>query len=168
MSSSSVSSRKRNLWQRVIVLVLGILSIFTITAVAQEQRSEISLQGTGFYTKNSNGNGIRQQATDTGGFLVGYRYHINRWLSAQADYGFNRNTQQFFATSGSANVRSDIHQTTGGLVVNLPSPSRFRLGPYLWAEGVRLASNPRKTAGSPEPAVRLEGYLSTVAALILY
>src|ERR1051326_1718817 len=96
MSSSSVSSRKRNLWQRVIVLVLGILSIFTITAVAQEQRSEISLQGTGFYTKNSNGNGIRQQATDTGGLLGGYRYHINRWLSAPADYGLNRNTQAIF------------------------------------------------------------------------
>ena len=147
MSSSSVSSRRGSSWQRVIVLALGVLSIFTVTAVAQEQRSEISLQGTGFYTKNSNGNGIRQQATDTGGFLVGYRYHINRWLSAQADYGFNRNTQQFFPTSGFVNIRSDIHQTTGGLVVNLPSPSRFRISPYLLAEGGALVFNPTENSG---------------------
>jgi len=147
MSSSSVSSRTRNFWQSTIVQAIGLVSLFAVTAVAQEQRSEISLQGTGFYTKDSTGNGIRQQATDTGGFLVGYRYHINRWLSAQADYGFNRNTQQFFATSGFTNVRSDIHQTTGGLVVNLPAPARWRISPYALAEGGALVFNPNENSG---------------------
>src|ERR1041384_3372176 len=147
MSSSSVSSRRGSSWQRVIVLALGVLSIFTVTAVAQEQRSEISLQGIGSYTRNSTGNGIRQQATDTGGFLVGYRYHINRWLSAQADYGFNRNTQQFFAPSGFSSVRSDIHQTTGGVVVNLPAPAHWRISPYALAEGGALVFNPNENNG---------------------
>jgi len=128
-------------------MLVGILALVAIGAAAQEQRSEISLQGTGFYTKSSTGQGIRQQATDTGGFLVGYRYHINRWLSAQADYGFNRNPQQYFATSGLTNVRSDIHQTTGGLVVNLPAPSRLRISPYLLAEGGALVFNPNENSG---------------------
>ena len=150
MLSGSVSVQshsKRSTLQRTIIMLVGILALVAIGAAAQEQRSEISLQGTGFYTKNSNGQGIRQQATDTGGFLVGYRYHINRWLSAQADYGFNRNTQQYFATSGLTNVRSDIHQTTGGLVVNLPAPSRLRISPYLLAEGGALVFNPTDNSG---------------------
>ena len=55
------------------VVVVGILAILSITAVAQENRSEISLQGTGFFTKDADGNGIRQHATDTGGFLVEFK-----------------------------------------------------------------------------------------------
>ena len=35
-------------------------------------------------------------ANDTGGFLLGYRYNLNRWLSAEANYGYDRNTQFYF------------------------------------------------------------------------
>jgi hypothetical protein len=56
--------------QRAAVIV-GILALVSITAVAQENRSEISVQGTGFFTKDTDGNGIQQHATDTGGFLLG-------------------------------------------------------------------------------------------------
>ena len=52
-------------------MIVGVLAIVSITAVAQENRSEISIQGTGFFTKDTDGNGIRQHATDTGEFLVG-------------------------------------------------------------------------------------------------
>ena len=55
------------------VALFGVLTLLSVTAFAQEVRSEISVQGTGFFTKDANGNGIRQQATDTGGFLLGYR-----------------------------------------------------------------------------------------------
>jgi hypothetical protein len=40
------------------------------TSVAQESRSEISLQGTGFFTKDTTGNSTTEQSTNTGGFLV--------------------------------------------------------------------------------------------------
>jgi hypothetical protein len=72
--------------------VVGVLAVVSITALAQETRSEISVQGTGFFTKDTDGNGIRQHATDTGGFLLGYRYNFNHWLAAEANYGYNRNT----------------------------------------------------------------------------
>src|ERR1700726_1587632 len=85
--------------QRAAVIV-GVLALVSITAVAQENRSEISIQGTGFFTKDTDGNGIQQHATDTGGFLVGYRYNINRWLAAEANYGYNRNTQIYFGGTG--------------------------------------------------------------------
>ena len=73
-------------------MVVGILALVSVTAFAQENRSEISIQGTGFFTKDTDGNGIQQHATDAGGFLVGYRYSINRWLAAEANYGYDRNT----------------------------------------------------------------------------
>jgi len=35
------------------VVVLSVLALVSITAVAQENRSEISIQGTGFFTKDT-------------------------------------------------------------------------------------------------------------------
>ena len=67
------------------VVVVGILAILSITAVAQENRSEISIQGTAFFTKDTAGNGTFERANETGGFLVGYRYNFNRWLGAEAN-----------------------------------------------------------------------------------
>jgi predicted exporter len=73
----------KNSMKRAIVVV-GVLVLISMTAVAQEIRSEISVQGTGFFTKDTQGNGVLDRATETGGFLVGYRYNFNRWLAAEA------------------------------------------------------------------------------------
>ena len=93
---------KKRLIRGVGVALFGVLTLPSVTAVAQEVRSEISVQGTGFFTKDANGNGIRQQATDTGGFLLGYRYNINRWLAAEGNYGYDRNSQIYFGGTGLA------------------------------------------------------------------
>ena len=92
--------------KRVAITVLGLVAL-SMTAVAQEIRSEVSVQGTGFFTKDSDGNGIRKQADNTGGLLVGYRYNLTRWLAAEANYGFDRNTQSFIGGS-SGHVESNI------------------------------------------------------------
>src|ERR1700739_3260069 len=101
--------------QRVAVLsMLSALLLFGSAAFAQEEspwkHGEVSVQGTGFFTKDSNGNGISQHSTDTGGVLVGYRYHFDRWLAAEANYGYNRNTQQNFPSGGPLNVQANVHQ----------------------------------------------------------
>jgi hypothetical protein len=77
--------------QRAAV-IMGVLALISITAIAQENRSEISIQGTGFFTKDTAGNGTIERANDTGGFLIGYRYNLNRWFAAEANYGYDRNT----------------------------------------------------------------------------
>jgi outer membrane immunogenic protein len=136
------------MWRTAILSVIT-GALLMVTAMAQEQRSEISLQGTGFYTKDSNGQGIRQQATDTGGFLLGYRYHLNRWLAAETTYGFVRNTQTFSAPLALSGIQTDVHQATGGFVFRLPSPARFRLNPYVLAEGGALVFNPTSNALVP-------------------
>src|SRR5579872_7226001 len=112
-----------------LAIVAGI-ALLSMRAVAQELRSEVSVQGTGFFTKDSNGNGIENKATETGGLLIGYRYNINRWLAAEANYGYDRNTQFYFG-GASARVQSDIHQFTGEAVVKLPTFARLQ--PYALA-----------------------------------
>jgi len=118
--------------------------------MAQEVRNEVSVQGTGFFTKDSNGNGISRTTTKTGGLEVGYRYHINRWLSAEANYGFDRNTQKYFSDAGQSRVQSDVHGVTADVVVNLPLHlSKF--SPYTLAGGGGLIFHPTGNGGGFVP-----------------
>ena len=128
--------------RRKLLTVLALASLLGTYAAAQGNRSEVSLQGTGFFTKDATGNGNLQRGTETGGLLVGYRYHLNRWLSVEGVYGYDRNSQEFFAPAGVSRVQSNIHQGTGGLVVSLPTPRSLRISPYLLAEGGALVFDP--------------------------
>lgn len=136
--------------KRVAVLsVLSALLLFSSAAFAQEEAAwkhgEIAVQGTGSFTKDSNGNGISQHATDTGGFIVGYRYHFNRWLAAEANYGYDRNTQQNLTSGGAFNVQANVHQATAAAVVTLPGT--YRLNPYVLAGAGALVFDPTNNAG---------------------
>jgi opacity protein-like surface antigen len=130
----------------VVATVLAVLASGS-EAMAQEGRwQEIGIQGTGFFTKDSSGNGINQHATDAGGFLLSYRYHFNRWLAADASYGYARNTQQSFTSSGLSSVQSNVHQATGALVVT-PPRRIFGINPYVLAGTGALVFDPTGNAG---------------------
>ena len=128
--------------RRIVLIMATVVVLLAVAAAAQESRSEISLQGTGFFTKDSTGQGTTQRGTETGGFLVGYRYHFNRWLAAETVYGYDRNTQGYFGSAGLSRVQANVHQATGGFVVSLPSSARWRLSPYLLVEGGALVFDP--------------------------
>src|SRR5260370_22791609 len=112
----------------IAAAVLGIL-VTAPSAMAQEGRwQEISVQGTGFFTKDSSGNGINQHATDTGGFLLGYRYYFTGWLAADASYCHAPNTQQNFTSSAPFSVPANRHPASCALALAVPPP-RFQLHP---------------------------------------
>ena len=140
-------------FKRAGITIVGLLALLSMAAAAQEIRSEISVQGTGFFTKNSQGNGVQNHAEDTGGFLGGYRYNINRWLAAEANYGYDRNTQFYFGGT-SARVQSDIHQFTGEAVVKLPTFARLQ--PYALAGAGALVFDPTGNAGGSFAGATLE------------
>jgi opacity protein-like surface antigen len=127
-------------------MLAGSVILLTFGAAAQESRSEVSLQGTGFFTQDTNGQGISRTATNTGGFLVGYRYHINRWLAAEANYGFDRDTQRYFSAGGVSRVQSDVHAATAAAVISLPFRIS-RLRPYVLGGGGSLVFHPTGSAG---------------------
>ena len=133
-----------NFIKLALASAIGVAALQSMTAIAQETRSEISVQGTGFFTKDSEGNGVQDHVTNTGGFLIGYRYNINRWLAAEANYGYDRNTQTYFG-NGFGRVQSNVHQATGEAVVKLPR--LLRLQPYALAGGGALMFDPTGNAG---------------------
>ncbi len=149
-SSISLKMGKRRLMKRGLFITVTSILLFAMAAMAQESRNEISVQGTGFFTKDSDGNGISRTATNTGGLEVGYRYNINRWFSAEANYGFDRNTQRYFSEAGQAKVQSDVHNVTADVVVKLPLHiSKF--SPYALAGGGGLIFHPTGNGGGFVP-----------------
>jgi outer membrane immunogenic protein len=127
-----------------VAISFGFAALLCMSAVGQEARSEISLEGTGFFTTDTAGNGVQDRVTNTGGFQVGYRYNINRWLAGEADYGYDRNTETYFG-SGIGRVQSNVHQISGVGVVKLPSFAR--LEPYVLGGGGALLFDPTGNAG---------------------
>ena len=87
---------------------------------------------------------------------MGYRYHINRWLAAEGDYGFDRNTQKYFGSFGQSRVQANVHTVTGDLVVKLPLPIK-RLSPYALAGGGSLIFDPTGNRGGTIPGAGSQG-----------
>ena len=142
--------------RQTAIILASFVTLLTLGATAQENRSEISLQGTGFFTRDSSGQGISRTTSETGGFQVGYRYHINRWLSAEGNYGFDQNTQKYFGSFGESRVQADSHSVTGDLVVNLPLPIR-RVSTYVLAGGGGLIFDPTGNNRGAVPGVGTQG-----------
>jgi opacity protein-like surface antigen len=129
--------------------VLGAVLLLSSSARAQEDgfmRHEVAVQGTGFFTKDSQQNGTLEHSTNTGGFLVNYRFHINGWLAAEASYGYDRNTQNSSTPGGNFGIQTNVHQATGAMVVDLPV-SVHRMRPYVLAGAGALVFDPTGDAG---------------------
>jgi opacity protein-like surface antigen len=95
--------------------------VFSTTAMAQvEQHSQVSVQGTALFTKDSNSGPFSQHTTRSGGFLVGYSYRFNSWAGAEGNYGYTQNTVNTLGSFGQSSVRSDFHEITGAFVAHIP------------------------------------------------
>ena len=128
---------------------LAVLLVMASATLAQEDRHEVSIQGTGFFTRDTDNNGIARTNTNSGGLLAGYRFWINKWVAAEADYGFTRNTQLFSGASA-GRIQSDVHAVTGDVVVNLPIHI-WKLSPYALSGGGALAFRPTQNIGGFVP-----------------
>jgi opacity protein-like surface antigen len=142
--------------RRTAIMLAGFVALMTVGATAQESRSEVSLQGTGFFTSDSNGRGISRTTSDTGGLMVGYRYHFNRWLSAEGNYGYDRNTQKYFANFSESRVQANVHTVTADVALNLPIPTR-RVSTYVLAGGGGLIFDPTGNRGGSVPGATNQG-----------
>ena len=126
---------------RAVVTAVGMVLGLSLAASAQENRSEI-LQRSGLFTKSTSGNGTAYSATNSGGFLGTYRYHLNHWISLEGAYGYSVDTQKYSLSSSAFRIQSGIHDFTGSLVMNLPSRNHSRLNPYLLLGGGGLRFAP--------------------------
>src|SRR3984885_15265491 len=132
--------------RRTAIMLASFVMLIALGATAQESQSEFSVQGTGFFTQDTSGQGVSRTTTNTGGVVVGDRYPLNRWLSGEANYGYDRDTQRYFSTGVFSRVQSDVHTATADMVVNLPFRIS-RLSPYVLAGGGSLGFSPTGNAG---------------------
>jgi opacity protein-like surface antigen len=137
-------------FRSIAAVVFGIFFMFVASVRADDDErgtQEFSVQGTGDFTKDSTSNGVHQHSTNSGGFLLSYRYHFNSWFSADVSYGRDRETQRNTAFGSVLSVQSNVHQATAAGVVNLPwRPAR--LNPYVLAGTGALAFAPTQAKGA--------------------
>ena len=145
-SSDVIMERKQDAIRKAAVLLMGVVLALTMTAAAQEIRSEVSIQGTGFFTSSRDNAGFGKEATDSGGILVGYRYNVNRWLAAEANYGLTQNSQLYFGSLGGARVQANVHEITGSAIAKLPTIANVQL--YALAGGGALVFDPTDAIGN--------------------
>src|SRR5262245_56330611 len=127
--------KRRRIMTRLKILVAGLFAtlLFAATSTAQElPPNEVSVQGTGFFTKDSNNNGVIQHTTDSGGLLVSYRNRFSSLFGADLSYGYTRDTQLNFTSAGASRIQSNVHQTTAALLAHAPGRV-FGLRPFALA-----------------------------------
>ena len=98
-----------------------ILVLFGISSWAQEVRNEVTVQGSGFFNKQTTGSGITNEPTNSGGVMAGYRFNLKNWLAVEGDYDYFRNGQKFLTSSGTTFIPMNVHAATGTAIVKLPS-----------------------------------------------
>ena len=124
------------------IVSIAALFVFATAAMAQvEQPSQVSFQGTGLVTKDTTLDSNSYRSTKSGGVLVGYSYQFNSWGGAEGNYGYTRNTQNYFGSLGQSSIRADIHEVTGSFVAHIPvNVSKVR--PYALAGAGALVFDP--------------------------
>src|SRR5215475_10602225 len=143
MRCISPSRHRRNskMKKQILGTVTGLV-LFATAAMAQvEQPSQISFQGTGLFSKDSNADSASQRTTNSGGLLVGYSSQFNNWAGVEGNYGYSRNTQNFLGTFGQSGIRTNFHEVIVSFVVHIPV-RLANVRPYALAGGGALIFNP--------------------------
>src|ERR1039457_3693838 len=130
-----------------------IFAILGISSWAQETRNEVTLQGSGFFNKQTTDGGITNEPTNSGGVMAGYRFNLKNWLAVEGDYDYFRNGQKFLASSGTKFIPMNVHAATGTAIVKLPSfkmPAVKFVFPFVLAGGGAMFFDPRGGSASKE------------------
>jgi len=127
-----------------ITIVLGLLALISIPAAAQNGNSEVSASFTGNFQSQASGLGTTDNASNSGGFLLDYRYHFNSWSAIEADYGRTRYTQYYEPTGGSttAQTQANLNQLTLGYVFTFGGFNFKGIKPFLDAGTGALIFSP--------------------------
>lgn len=108
-------------------------------------RQQVTLQGSGIFTRKVTDSGIIYEPASTGGILAGYRFNINHWLGVEGDYDGYRDTQKFLAASASTRIETNANAATGAGVINIPNPVIKSMKSFAFIGGGALLFDPRDT-----------------------
>ena len=108
--------------RNTLAILLACSALATLPAFSQEEsyRQEVSGQAFGSFVKDTTQDGIKQKATDSGGFLASYRYFFNRHNGVEANYGYSLNTQIYNSPGAALGVKSYSNEATAAYVWRQP------------------------------------------------
>jgi opacity protein-like surface antigen len=132
-----------------IGLLCAALALLSLPALAQNGNSEVSANFTGNFQKQANGFGVIDTASDSGGFVVNYRYHFNRWSAVEANYGNTLFSQVY--NSGTV-TQARVQEATFAYMFTFGVDRDARFHPFLEAGTGALFFSPT-VLGSTGPAV---------------
>lgn len=121
----------------IFALMSNVFAMAQATEAGQSiARHQITVQGSGVFTRKVTVQGVTYRPTSSGGGMVGYRFNFSRFLGAEVEYDFFRNTQKFETSSTLLSLRTNVHAATGSAVINLPIHLRSASNPMRWLEAV--------------------------------
>jgi opacity protein-like surface antigen len=109
---------------RRALLVVAVAVSVSVAAVAQESNSAVSLNLTGVFGKTSTANGIDQSPTKSAGLLLNCRHMLTNHHGFDLNYGYTRNSQNYFSSTNKFGIQSGVHELTGAYVFTAPSVYR--------------------------------------------
>jgi len=113
----------------------------------RKSRSEIGLQG-GTCGQHNSGS---DDGTETAGFLLGYRYHFNRWLAAESVYGYSSQLTTVLHEWRAIKSSGKCPSSDGRLRCESASSRTVQTQPHLLAEGGALVFDPTNNAFGSVP-----------------
>lgn len=105
-------------------LILAALALLSLPVFAQGGNSEASANFTGNFQNTASGLGVTDSPSYSGGVLVNYRYHFNRWSALEVNYQHTQFSQFYSSgtvTQANLNEASVAYQFTFGV----PKDARF-------------------------------------------
>jgi opacity protein-like surface antigen len=119
------------------------LFLFTSLGLSQDGgRFDASFNGAPIFTKESEGNGIRQSATIGGNYFGTFRYKFKFRHSLIFNYGRAKNSQ-VFQSNFDYHVLTNISEISGAWVYSPFKPSKFE--PFFLVGAAALGFSPRST-----------------------
>ncbi len=115
-------------------------------AFAQENKYEMTVQGSGFFPKQTTKNGITSKPTASGGVVAGFRVNLNNRFAVEGDYDYGRNSEKFFVAGTATRIPVNVHSLTATGVVKLPTFRDVR--PFAVAGGGMMVIDPRESSST--------------------
>ena len=123
-------------------VVVAAVFLLTSLALSQDGHFDASFSGAGVFTRESDGNGIRQSATAGANYFGTFRFKFKPKHSAIFNYGRAKNSQ-VYQTNFDFHVLTTISEWSGAYVYSPLQKGKFE--PFVLVGGGVLRFNPRST-----------------------
>ena len=130
--------------RKVMTLTCAAL-LMSAAVFAQEDytayKSDASVQALGSFVKQTTQNGIKQDATNSGGVLGTYRFWFNRHHGVEGNYAWTTNTEKY----NKFGVDNNSHEISAAYVFRMPMK---RWSPFVLAGAGALVFDPKNFAAA--------------------